>query len=1077
MRDRILRDVTGARVQAALPWAGFALLGVCMAAVGGVPRLEVAWAAASVAAALLPSAWVAPSGWRRRGAEALLLVPALALVLVADPTMRRMVLPPLLLLPAIAAAAAALPRAGARARPLLLAALAVAVRAACGLGLVGLPWWRAAVVLLAVAAVGAAAARLAGAHAGVLAALLAGTLPLEAARLRVPLILLAAAVVALLLATRVRFEAVRLRGWLPGALTLAFVASALAPWGGIAVGRAVPGAGWPAAAAALAALALTPLLPGAAAGAAWLAASLTLGPTQPPPPDQPAVRLTADHPEATLPASAGGTYALDLSLANGAGVPTGAPVAEVADVGARIVLRAGVDAVEWAHERPDVRAAVAHSLPEHPVWRPTGIGRAAVWGVAGHREGPLAAGVRPRLVRDSRLPPEVVVTAAAAGSAQPTPPRDWPLPAWIAAAAAVVAVLQLAGRTWGRPAAWVPWALLATGSLLARLPIEPLRLAAERYGVDIVLAALLAAWLPLAGAWLRRGRVFVTAAALLVPLALGTSHLMPPGGDAQYHLIILRSLAEDHDLDLSNNYDLARLPGNSMYVTRGFLHSPVLAFVLLPGYLIAGFAGALATMGLLGAGVVAALARAAAGLGLGRTRCALLVGGLLLSYPLATFATQIWVEVPGALCAALAVLAVAGPRPRIGAAALASLAATTLKARLALATFPLPLVALVRRPRGRRELAISALIVGAAALAGLAFGVLVYGHPLGPFRKIGSLPPQSLRQPLVVLGGLAFDAAGGLLFSAPLLALALAGAGRLWRSGGAAGRGALLAGAVTVAALLNSPEWYGGGSPPVRYLVPLLPALALCAALLLRGPSPVRRLALALLPAAAIVWWALVSRPHLAFNPGDGGWWLADAFARRFSADARHLVPSFLRPSAATFVVPILILLAGAAALAVASRVPRAGRALAGGGVVAALLLASGFVLLLTQRTDRLVELEDPQVERIGGRPEPPPGVFSRFLHRQGWRVGEGEGVVVPLRLPAGARLRLEGSLEGPAQAGSELLVAWDGGPSTAVEVRGEGRGSIAVPGVPGAGRHRLRLVLETPPGGEAILDRVVVER
>ena len=35
--------------------------------------------------------------------------------------------------------------------------------------------------------------------------------------------------------------------------------------------------------------------------------------------------------------------------------------------------------------------------------------------------------------------------------------------------------------------------------------------------------------------------------------------------------------------------------------------------------------------------------------------------------------------------------------------------------------------------------------------------------------------------------------------------------------------------ALTVAMLLHSHEWYGGGSPPARYLVPLLPVLALCA--------------------------------------------------------------------------------------------------------------------------------------------------------------------------------------------------------------------------------------------------------
>ena len=91
--------------------------------------------------------------------------------------------------------------------------------------------------------------------------------------------------------------------------------------------------------------------------------------------------------------------------------------------------------------------------------------------------------------------------------------------------------------------------------------------------------------------------------------------------------------------------------------------------------------------------------------------------------------------------------------------------------------------------------------------------------------------------------------------------------------------------------------------------------------------------------------------------------------------------------------------------------------------------------------------------------------------------MGEGEGVVVPLNLPAQAHLRLEGWLESSAQRGSELVLSWDGGASERVRVSGAEPGSIAIPGSQTAGRHRLRIVLETPPGGEAVLDRLVVRR
>ncbi|HLE61188.1 MAG TPA: hypothetical protein VI700_06600, partial [Thermoanaerobaculaceae bacterium] len=150
-----------ARVLAALPWAAFALLGACMAWIGGVPGLEVAWATASVGAALLPSGFLAPSGWRRRAAEALLLPAAFALVMVPDPTMRRMMLPPLLLLAAAGATAAAFPRASERTRPLLMASLALAARTAGGLGLVGFEWWHIILLLAAAAALAWGTTRLA----------------------------------------------------------------------------------------------------------------------------------------------------------------------------------------------------------------------------------------------------------------------------------------------------------------------------------------------------------------------------------------------------------------------------------------------------------------------------------------------------------------------------------------------------------------------------------------------------------------------------------------------------------------------------------------------------------------------------------------------------------------------------------------------------------------------------------------------------------------------------------------------------------------------------------------------------
>ena len=277
-------------------------------------------------------------------------------------------------------------------------------------------------------------------------------------------------------------------------------------------------------------------------------------------------------------------------------------------------LHAGAALSEWALRRPGARPA--HGLPDHPVFRAREVGAAGFWSVGNRLVLEVPRDVAPSLTRSASLPDKVLVTVAQAGPARPTPPRDWPLPAWLLAAALAVAALQLAARSFDSPWAGLPWALLVAGSLAARLPVEPLRLLAERHAVDLALAAFLAAWLPLARRFLP-ARPFLAATALLLPLALATPHLANPMGDGNYQLLLVQSLVQDGDFDLANNYDLERYPNQRIYLPFPgvFLHSPVLAVLLAPGFALAGRAGALALLALAGAGLVALLARRARELG------------------------------------------------------------------------------------------------------------------------------------------------------------------------------------------------------------------------------------------------------------------------------------------------------------------------------------------------------------------------------------------------------------------------------------------------------------------------------
>lgn len=1068
-QPRILHEVLLARLLALAPVLGFGVLVAVLTAAGELPPWQGVWVVAAVAAAFSPTGWVAPGGWRRRLAEAALLPIAYVLTMLGDPTLRHFALPPLLVLGAWAAAAAALASAPSRLAPLLVGSLGVAVRAAGGLGLTGYPLPLVLAVVAASGAVPAALGHRWGPRTGIAAALLVPWLPYA----EQPWLLAgaAAAVATALLLPRVGepLEPLAAR-WVGHAAAVALIAAALAPWGGMPLERLFPAAGWLAGIGAVLALVLAGRCPPALAGAAWLGVACLLGPPQPAPPDRAGVTLTAAAPAVTLPPGDGDRYVLDLALANAGALATGTPVAEIGIGGETRILRAGEDTAEWAHERPDVRAAVGHPLPRRPVWRPQGEGRGALWGVGGRVELEVPAGVAPVLRRAPELPPQTSVAVSTAGPSRPTPPRTWTLPTWVAATALVVALLQLLGATWRQPFAAVPWVLLAAGVALARAPVEPLRLLLERHGVDLCLVALLAAWLPAARRWLARRRVFVAAAALLLPLALATPRLTPPlYGDEPFHLIVLESLARDRDVDIANNLDLERSPYNRIYQTgKVLMHSPALATMLLPGYLLAGRTGALVLLALAGALLAALLAQRARQLGVGEEKVAVLVLLLCLTYPLATFATQVWVELPGALAAALALLLVVYRPSRRWAVVVVAAAAAAVKTRLALVTFPLAMVAWWpgKSERRRRPLAIGLAVLILAALASLAVGWYFLGHPFGYFRRLHHLLPRSLQVVATVLGGLIFDPAGGLAFTAPLLLLALAGVPQLWRRGGPGERALLLGALATVLALLHNREWYGGGAPPARYLVPLLPAVALAGAFVLaRG----RALVTVMIAPSVLAWWLLLTRPHLSINPGDGGWWLGGALARRFAADTRALFPSFLVPTAATGWVPVALVLAAAGAWLVLRRRPGARRALGRLAVPLWLAAAAALVATLAWRTDRVVELEAAQVVRRGGAPEPPEGTFSRFVHRNGWRLRPGDGVTVPLRLPANAGAELE------AMGAGLLEASWESGESWTIQILTPTFARFPLPAPPGPGRQHLHLRAIGEGHGEVVLDRLEV--
>ena len=144
----------------------------------------------------------------------------------------------------------------------------------------------------------------------------------------------------------------------------------------------------------------------------------------------------------------------------------------------------------------------------------------------------------------------------------------------------------------------------------------------------------------------------------------------------------------------------------------------------------------------------------------------------------------------------------------------------------------LGLVALVRL-RGwplRAFVLLSAIMAGAYAL----YFQVLFGS-LTPLALYGGVPADVSSSPGRALAGLLLDRSFGLWPHAPLFLLALPGLwalGATWRVTWPVG----LVVAATLAPVLVWRMWWGGQCPPGRFLVPLVPFLAVAAGLVAGGP-------------------------------------------------------------------------------------------------------------------------------------------------------------------------------------------------------------------------------------------------
>lgn len=535
----------------------------------------------------------------------------------------------------------------------------------------------------------------------------------------------------------------------------------------------------------------------------------------------------------------------------------------------------------------------------------------------------------------------------------------------------------------------------------------------------------------------RRPSVYFFIVPLVVYLAIQPwmAEHRQPDGDEPYYLLLTHSLAYDFDTDLANNYaeghashfvdrTLEPQPGDP----RGdggelySRHNILLPLVLAPAYRLAGRHGAMAMMAIF----TAALAWMVLRLAMAYDRRSAndhpasgsRMGSALLAYallafapPLLVYSYQIWVEVPGALLLAVAIDRMLGADGRSGAfrnrrdtviMLLALGLLPLLKLRFLLVAAPVFAIAVLRRRPDRRTMALAAAGVATAVGAVFVWNTFHFGHPLAMHRLTGmdflAHGPAAFAHGAV---GIFFDAAFGLFGAAPLWWILIPA---LWIGASKADsdRRVLVDGlcimSLYLVALWPRLEWYGGWSPPFRYPLVLLPVLALLVkpALMARRRPGMHLVLSALLAAtvlASILW---VVHPGWTYNFADGRTLWLDHVSTRAGQDLARWFPSTVRPRLATWLWPLVSLLAIPLVLG-APKQPGIRRLVRRSTPVVLLGALSITPWMVSTLPTGVVEIEDPWVQRTRGAPYPQTWKMERVGYRGGWRINDGGRVAVPV--------------------------------------------------------------------------------
>ncbi|MGZ8829607.1 MAG: hypothetical protein ACXW2Q_04440, partial [Thermoanaerobaculia bacterium] len=489
--------------------------------------------------------------------------------------------------------------------------------------------------------------------------------------------------------------------------------------------------------------------------------------------------------------------------------------------------------------------------------------------------------------------------------------------------------------------------------------------------------------------------------ALMIPAMLRTAI----DGDEPFYLVVTESIVHDRDLDLSNQYrdlahsaigrtDLQPQPGDPVGPKgqQYSRHEPLLALLLVPGYLMAGLIGALATIALFGALLVRSTVRMFEDEGIDDATTRAVFPFFAFAPPILFYAARIWPEVPGAFFFVEAVRGVRQRRLQRWIPALFGL--TLLKLRFILIAIPL----LLRTVRGRRQALVAALAVGIPLLV-----VWLISGSATNVHSWRELLPVEPRLYAIGLFGLIVDGAAGILFQAPFYLIGILALVR-WRETPAAFRLGAFSSLLYILYLIPRSEWHGGWSPPLRYIVVFAPIFALGAASVWRSINGGVIALIAIWTAGLVVHG--VAFPYRLFHIANGENAAGEALSRIYHSDFSRLFPSFIRPNQAAMMAGAsFVVLLVAFAFIDRVRVPSQLVISLAAAAIAAMFVAG-------QQPGVVVQFEDEHVVHQGGELYPNQYAVARFFYRGGWALHANEGLSF---LSRGGPARLDYNAPRPA--------------------------------------------------------------